>query len=584
MTLADELHARLLAELEAVKLPPEHVLVVAHGVTVLDELPMPLVSVGNAPLPLPVSVGDAARWVEANAAELAVELAEQIGKAAAVLVAPKLRKAALQRVERLALWPWPSGSRFVLPFALSRTRSWWPGDAAPADVARWLREALNGLDVGSRATGDDIQRYVERGGLVLDTGWTNDDGTVVELSGAGAALLFLAERDVEEARRRPAIRWDAGKPHHELIRGLTDMGRALRGAAEVDVPTKDGRAELLLPGRSVQLSLDMPLGEALPVGLREALGPKGLQHWAGFQAQLSEQGGTGRLVWSLDRHLEVMGYTAGRRRNPKTRREAAAEAELFTALELAVYDKDGVERHRRPLFHKTNTVDKLEDGDWVTSRIELQINEAVYGGVRDFKTGKLGSNWYPVPPALARISHSRYAPALGLGSMLPIRFRLAWKENERTWLRLSGRNALQMGAIKYRKRDDRAWRQLERNLDELVNRELLERWKWTRNPETLDGMIELHAARWLAERTVLEVPVVEAMAQPQLKTGAELRDWRKGLGLTQKQAAERLGVSVRTVKSAEANRDGRLPRSIEKALRPAPPEIPKGKKRSLPGE
>jgi len=263
-----------------------------------------------------------------------------------------------------------------------------------------------------------------------------------------------------------------------------------------------------------------------------------------------------------------MGYSPARRRNPETRRDAAAEAELFTSLELAVYDRDGVERHRRPLFKRTGSVDRLEGGDWVTARIELEINEAVYSGVRDFRTGKLGANWFPVPPGLARISHSRNAAALSIGSILPIRLRLAWRENGRSWVRLSGRNALQLGAIKYRKRDRRPWAQLARALDELQKQELLARWEWARDAETLDGVLELHAAQWAADRTVLDVPVVEPMALPQLRTGAELREWRKGLGLTQAQAGERLGVSRVTVARAEGRPEGRLPRSIERALAP----------------
>ena len=575
--LADALEQRLRAELEGKeRLPPDHLLVVAHG-TDLSEMPLPLVSVGSAPLPLPVSAGDAAQWVEANAAELAGELAEQIDRAAAVLVAPELRKAVLQRTDRLVLWPLPGSPRFAMLHALLRPRPWWPGDAAPADVARWLQKPLNEqkpLKPNEPPAGDGVMGYVERGGLVLDSGWIDADGTEVLLPGSGAALLFLAERDVEKDRRKPAMRVDTGNVHRQFVEGLVNTGAAQRASPDGrEVAIKDGRAELLvdartelrLPGKSVQLTLDgIALNEALVGALRGVLGPKGLQHWAGFQAQLSEQGGTGRLVWSLDRHLEVMGY---RKPKPATRKDAAAEAELFTAMELAVYDKNGVERQRAPLFHKVGSVDRLEDGDWVTARIELRINEAVYGGVRDFKTGKLGANWYPVPPALERLNHRRFPAALGLGHILAFRFRFAWGEDGRTWIKLSGRNALRLGGIKHRKRDDRPWRQLQRSLDELVRIDQLERWGWSREPETLDGMIELHAARWLVERTVLEVPVVEPMALPQLKTGDDLKMWRKGMGLTQVQTAERMGVSKDTVKRAERGRDKRLPRSIEKALR-----------------
>src|SRR5206468_208084 len=70
------------------------------------------------------------------------------------------------------------------------------------------------------------------------------------------ALLFLVEREVDQSRRRPMIAIDAGRPHHELITGWRDLPKDTREPWTLN--GKDGRYELLAPGRAVQLTLDMP--------------------------------------------------------------------------------------------------------------------------------------------------------------------------------------------------------------------------------------------------------------------------------------------------------------------------------------
>ena len=104
-----------------------------------------------------------------------------------------------------------------------------------------------------------------------------------------------------------------------------------------------------------------------------------------------------------------MGYHKHRRKRLNLRHGAAKMVELFTQIEMGVYDDKGRMRERRPLVLKSNTYEKLVGSQWEIEGLELKVNPLLYRGVRDPKTGEIGKNWWPTPKELAYIDHDNSA-------------------------------------------------------------------------------------------------------------------------------------------------------------------------------
>ena len=511
----------------------------------------------------PMTIADGIDLVERARAEVVAEVVAEVERCARELVAPKLLDAVLARPGVAAHWPWPEWAT-VLDLM---TNGYWPGAAAPLEVARWAQAQMNAVAKRLGDTdrpGDGMVWDAERGSLPRS--WTAEG---LRYPAAGIALLHLAEREVEAGLRRPAVAIDAGKHHHALLEGWRDTPRdAVRHkAARGDFPMVDGRVELMLPGKATQLALPLPvdgLSATAVALLRQLRGAKGLRHWCALQRLLSVEGGRrGWVRWTLDEHLEAMGYNASTRDDPAKRAEAAAEVEELTRLELVVYDAGNTMRHRAPLLTVGSRFERIASSKWALEGMELRINELLYGGVRT--TSGVGKNWMPAPVELAKLDHVRNPYAHALGMLLAIRMR--WDIGDGRSLRLTGRSLLDLAGIPYaERRAADAWRKLERTLDALVGVELLT-YAWDGDPWTLAALCEVHPAGWMMDRVGRGLVPIERPPAVIPRTGAELREWREARGWSQRQAAGKLGVSQSTLSKAEAKLEAELPLGVVSALK-----------------
>lgn len=537
----------------------------------------------------PYTLAEGLALVERSRAEVVAEVVGEIERCAAELVEPKLLPAVLARAEVVTSWPWPEWA-LVLDLL---TAGYWPGAAAPLEVARWAHEGLNAAAarLGERERpGDLLLADAEHGRLprtwtarVPDFGTPTVDEhgratftapTVTEpplrYPAAGLALLYLAEREVEAGLRRPVVAIDAGNDHHELLTGWKGIPRdgVRHRAAPGNAATAEERVELLLPGTATQLALPLPvegLSASAVALLRELRGAKGLRHWCALQRLLSVEGGRqGWVRWTLDEHLEAMGYNANTREDPVERAEAAAEVEELTKLELVVYDAANTARYRAPLLTVGGRFERIAGARWALEGMELRINERLYSGVRA-PSGKVGSNWMPAPVELAKLDHARHPYAHGLGMLLAIRMR--WDIGDGRALRLTGRTLLDLAGIKYtERRAGVAWRKLERELDALTKVELLT-YRWDADPWTLAAVCEVAPAGWMMDRVGRGLVPVERPPAFIPRTGAELLVWRTGRGWSQRAAAARLGVSQQALSKAEAKPADALGHGLLDALK-----------------
>lgn len=388
------------------------------------------------------------------------------------------------------------------------------------------------------------------------------------------ALIASIEHQVSEDRRRAAMAIDAGHPHHSFVSGMRDIpkDRMRHRGAPAQLPVERGYIQLLAPNcGSVQLHFPIEgLNETLLETLRTWRGSKGIRHWAALQRLLSVEGGrSGRVTWRLDEHFEALGYSERSCRDPRLRAEVAHEVELLTQMELAVYDVNGKLRLRQALLSPIAKGERLVEGSqiWALEGLSLEVHPLLYDGVRDPRTGQIGTHWFPQTTELAKVDDVRFPFVVALGLVLPIRWRWAWAE-KRDHCALSGGSLLNAAGIRpHDRRGARAWLALRKTIAELQRISALDRVEWTSEPESINGICRLYPPAWAVDRTLHALPPIETPSIKLPTTGRELREWRMGKGWTQETLGEALDVSERTVKRAEAARDIALGPTVTKRLK-----------------
>jgi len=433
----------------------------------------------------------------------------------------------------------------------------WPLAAAPADVVTWLTEQAP--DPAEAAL------CCERIRGLFASGGRDDDDDAPPVSVALAARAYLAWRAIEQDRARRFIALDAGDIHHALLGRWRDLPKNRK--RPYATAQRDGWAEILHPGKQLGLRLDVhELPERIVHAIKTWRSWQGLRHWAALQCLFTEAGRTGRIRWSLEHHLDALGYAYRSRRTPELRAMVAAEVEALTRMEIAVYHPDGTLRLRGPVLAVIQRGEARRGSEWALEGLELVIHPALYEGVRR-ADGSIGRLWAPAPSELATIDHARFPHALALGLILPIRWR--WDTADgRDSLTLTGQKLLDTAGIPISPNDPaRAWAALDRNLTELQRVGGLGHAAWTPNEaRTLTSRCQLYPPQWVRDRLVHGIVPAELPARPVLMTGGELRAWRQARGWTQAGTAAKLGVSERTIRNAETATEAPISKSIHVGL------------------
>ncbi len=396
-----------------------------------------------------------------------------------------------------------------------------------------------------------------------------------------AAIVLVTQQRVLADLKRHAIALDAGLPHHVLISGLRDTPKdGMRHSAgcftglPIVVHAEKPRVQIIVPReldphqqRSIQFELPLDgIQEEFINTLRGLLGPMSLRHWAAMQHALTIRAGRiGRYMWSLQEHLRVLGYSERAQRDPRVQDETIRTVSAFTLLEIVV--KQQPKEIRGPVFARILEGRQIQEGRSILEGMVLELHPVLYAGVRNPTTGELGSNWYPQAPGIAQIDHTKRCHAIALGLILPIRWRWAWVEG-RDYVTLSGANLLRAAGISFnRQRQNRVWKRLEENLDELQSVNGLGAYEWEACPWTLGGVCKLYPPQWAIDRTIHRLtPPRESMPKLLPQTGLDLVTWRNERGLSQAEFAKVLGVHVNTVKLAEKNLHKSLGKAISKSM------------------
>ena len=544
-------------------------------------------------LALPLTINDAIKAIKQGQKWLIDSVCEEINYTATACMDPKTRKQALCRPFVSQEWPWPnrepSGKAIRALLSVLETpppkefphwsespHSLWNPRAAFLDVARWAKTGLNKIQKG---LGNDFLKRVENRQSFDFLKMTSDKKVLEKISPPGLALLFLAEEEVKEGLKRSAIAVDAGRPHHDLFTGWrTASGKHRRtGSIKARYTASEERVELFdrTKNKCVQLTIDAEDGslqEEIIKALRDTISPEGFKHWAALLLLMSKQGARqGWVRWTMEDHLTALGYSERVRYNQQRLDEIAKVIELFTKIELIVYNPTGTIRAESPLVHVGTRYKRLEKSRWQLDGLELRINPLLYSGVRNMETGKPGNQWFPVPEELAQIDHIRHPNAIPLALLMAIRWHwdlFQGDQHKKYHLALKGKNLLELADMEVGNTNKkRTWIQLERELDELKNIGLLGHWEWHGQARSQEGVCRFYPAEWLLDRTIRKLRPTETLPLDIPKTGKELRSWREGKGWTQAILAEHIGVSRKTIIRAEGQSDKKLTPSLSKALK-----------------
>ena len=433
-----------------------------------------------------------------------------------------------------------------------------PQEVAALDIADWAREELK---IGNlwELSGRDIPLH--------------NNGKEWACPGAGLALLYLAIQQ----RSQPIVAIDAGRYHHAFVESCRDNAAQKRDSFGKEKTLKlqtnqQNKICLVEKGKPIQLELALPLEEApqaaILQGLRHTFKAEGLRNWAALLRLWSVEGGRqGRIRWTLEEHLSALGYSERSRKDPKVRMRIAQMVESLARMELIILGADHRERYRAPLIHLEQAREvQAENGGWRVEGMILKANEYLYRGVRNNKTGRLGSNYWPSRPEIAQIDHVRHPYATGMGLDLSIRWRWAMNSGKE-YVSLKGENLVKLaGASTNRHNATRTFEKLEQNLLVLQQKGILGKWEWNGSPG-MDSVIKLWPSDWSAGLASGKRRLFEMRSRPDVPlTGAGLKEWREARKITQQGLAEKLGIASRTIGRYE-QQNKKLSRGMISSLR-----------------
>jgi len=450
----------------------------------------------------------------------------------------------------------------------------WPGNVTAEQVAA-------ALDKAPRTHEDKALATTIAGALRADflTAAREYDASPLPPLFCAMVLSVLGEVRADAGRRMIAI--DAGKPHHAMLAGMS----LAAGAETLDIePAAKGTWKLFFPEPAdaeepkLQLTLlDVDAGESpnetLLAGIKQWRSAFGLRNWIALQKLLSDAGRSGKVFWRVEDHLDALGLSSSWRSRPENRNRVIDEVRALMSIVLVYQHENEEQRIRARILSPGAEFDVRQGAAWELDGIELTIHPSLYSGVRR-QNGAIGRNFWPLPPELATVDHDDFGPALAMGPILAIRFRLAAQTSEVPELRIGAAKLLKMAGLdaadKGRGHARRVLDQLAANLDELVRIGVLASATWEK-PGDLRSIVVLRPAAASVDRAVRGLQptadVHPALVAALPATGAELAAWRKERKLTQGALALALGCSERTIRSAEGAEGERLNRKLAGALR-----------------
>lgn len=287
--------------------------------------------------------------------------------------------------------------------------------------------------------------------------------------------------------------------------------------------------------------------EELAFYIRKTFGAEGLRHFLGIIIGLEENGRKGTYRFTMNEHLERLGYSRskGGSFDPALKKKAFQIIQILCSLKLTIaYKQKGKQKIACLTLFNLNRFDM--EADAASSRATLtgftiQANDEWYGSAFK-KTEKRSQQYTKLLRRVAFENHGKHPFVLYLAA----RFAIRWRINSYNAFRLKLRTIMEMcgldttSANRVRMRD---LAQVIKELDFMMKQGYLGSWQLARpvsKKKQLDGVVVLEPPSWLAPNK--SQGEVSKGTFPRV-TPAGLHFIKKQTGLNQSQLAKELGVS-----------------------------------------
>lgn len=295
------------------------------------------------------------------------------------------------------------------------------------------------------------------------------------------------------------------------------------------------------------------------------LSEDGLRDWLTLHRMAARQGRVGHFTWTWAEHKQATAYEARIRHSSVSEDEARDTVmRRLWALHGADLWVEGKNEAGELVRHRVGeqgliSIDATRHrGDNIEAAM-IRINPALYASARHDTEEK---HFTPIPEAVLRLN----GPALRLGAMLAFEFR---------WARDAGANVeieeselfLLAGIHRDGKPKPGELTHARRTLQNVLTTTLEalgEGASFECIEEPTGRRYVIRSPNWLRDALVHGVPPVlpEACPSSLPRTGEQLVEWRKKKDWTQERVAKQLGVTKRTVQSAESRSKATLPPSM----------------------
>lgn len=291
--------------------------------------------------------------------------------------------------------------------------------------------------------------------------------------------------------------------------------------------------------------------ESLAIYIKRTFGPEGLRHLLGLLIGLEENFRKGHFEWSVNDHLERLGY---KRKlsgsfDLELKKTASEIIKVFTSLFITAKKKEGKKEviQGERLFSIDGFRKETFDKVIIDERIKLRATDFWFKNAFEPKDGHSGK-YTKLLKKIAKENHREHPLTIYLAPLLAI----FWRMNPEQKMAVSGlMEWCDLDTGKYRVRDLKT---LESELNYMKDQGYLGHWSSNGDHATLSNcsdpfnlLLILTPPRWLDNELKLiqekkEIPKLEHMT-PQLLTLDELKEIFKKSGLSMRQFSTKIGLT-----------------------------------------
>lgn len=367
--------------------------------------------------------------------------------------------------------------------------------------------------------------------------------------------LTQAERQEYDAFFDSVVQRESGESYDEEGLALT------KDVLVINILSDDEEIRASAIANAPLFSGDRTQDINLAIAIKRNYGPEGLKHFYGFLWALDESIGSDNFVWDENEHLERLGYR--RKKNgsfsQKQKELARRILDIVTSLKITILkkgkDRNEIVIQEKPLFYAGAKSKTVHRGKGITNQeTVIYADPSWYGNAFENIEGR-GAQYTPIFKKIAQVNYTKH-PYVGiLYGLLSVYWRM---DPEKKVLTVS--KLLQYCAIKIDKTLGKSLRELEQDLDYMIEEGFLKGWRLS-NGLTLTGSTQ--PLKILEERITFippdwqreeiqrikqgrgMLPATTKVSTPPMSTEefVEILAWAKKTGVSQKEFAEKIGKS-----------------------------------------